>query len=106
MLGSRSEANPFVAEAAFDATCDHSLQHFAVRLITHTVQQLSARPHFLQRGKIAALMVYARHAIADKLPGNECQAFTAALQRLFRSVGRPRTDPVEWVPRTVGNPSR
>src|SRR5439155_6791020 len=58
-----------------------------------------------QRGKIAALMVYARHAIADKLPGNECQAFTAALQRLFRSVGRPRTDPVEWVPCTVGNPS-
>jgi hypothetical protein len=69
------------------------------------VQEVSVRPHLLQREQIATLMVYACHAIANKLLGDVCKPFAVALQRLLRGIGRPFTGLVERGPRPVGNPS-
>jgi hypothetical protein len=47
VLGGGSEPDPLVAEAGLNAGVDHCLQHSAVGLIAHPVQQVSARPHLL-----------------------------------------------------------
>ena len=53
-------------------------------LIAHAVQELAARPHLLQGEQIARLVVYAGHAIADKLFGDVCQPVAVALHLLVR----------------------
>ena len=79
VLGRGSQPDPLVAEAGRDAAGDHRLQHFAVGLVAHPVQQVSARPHLLQREQIATLMVDAGQAIADELLGNVRQPVAIAL---------------------------
>ena len=67
MFGGGSQPDPFVAEAGLDAAGDHRVQHLAAGFIADPVQQISARPHLLQRRQIAAFVMHAGHPVAHEL---------------------------------------
>src|SRR6266480_6353988 len=69
------------------------------------MQKFSTGPDLLQCGQIAALMVYARQTITDKLFGDIRQAVTVALRLLVRCKSSPLADFAEYAPRSVGNPA-
>ena len=81
-----------------DAARDHRLQHLAAGLVAHAVQQISARPHLLQREQIAAFVMHAGHAIADELLRDVGQPVAVALQPLLLGKGRPLADLAERIP--------
>jgi hypothetical protein len=79
----RPESDPFVAKARSDAFRDHRLQHIVLGLVAHAMQEVAAGAHLLQGEQVATLVMHARKAVADELPGNEGQRVTVARQRLI-----------------------
>ena len=101
MLGRGAQPDPLVAETGRQAARDHRFEDGAAGLVTHAVPEIAARPHLLQRGQIAALVMHARQAVADELLRDVGQPVAVALQPLVRGEGRPRAGLAERAPRPI-----
>src|SRR3954454_8122366 len=89
MLIGGAELDPLVAEAGGDAGLDHRLEHVVGRLVANAMQKVAARPHLLQRGEIAALVMHAGEPIADELLGDESERVAVARARLGGAKALP-----------------
>src|SRR3954447_15567149 len=83
MLPRGAESQPLVAETGSNAVLDHRFEHASLGLVAHSVQQLTARPYLLYRGKITALVMDTREPVMRELPGHMCSAIALALALLL-----------------------
>src|SRR4029079_119331 len=80
-------------------------QHVAGNFEADAMQQLAARPYFLERAQIAAIMVHTRESVTHELLRYESQAIAIALLALFRREGSTGSDALDGVSRKIGDAS-
>src|SRR4029079_6166672 len=78
-------------------------QHVAGNFEADAMQQLAARPYFLERAQIAAIMVHTRESVTHELLRYESQAVAIALLALLRREGSPGSDALDGVSREIGD---
>ena len=105
MFEGGAEPDPVVAEPGLDAIGDHRIEHRAIGLVTHPVQQLAARPYVLQRRQVATLVVHAGQAIAGIGLGHVRGTRPPPGLALGGAELRPCADLVEHIHGIVGDPA-
>src|SRR5215831_7363105 len=103
MLGCRAELDPLVAESGSNAAVDHRVEDAAACLVAHAMMEVAARAHFLERRKIAALVVYAGEAVPHELLRDVCEPVAIALRGLVGGKRRPLADATQCATRAIGD---